>query len=175
MTYGETMHIKDSFLKVISFKKWLCFSKTAYQFGAFRKWLFIGTTFAELMNALFILGFSGAFILSILFDDPNILALTSYTEFKNIGINYWCIFFIIGLTQLVSMFVPSIRASKVSGLTLLLSAAIWAFIAGTFKSSGAGFITTAPIIYILWATGVALAGYERVTISKKQERVLHKG
>jgi len=172
------MDIKKSLFNLIRFKKWLCeashIKKTAHHITLFRRWLFIGTTFAELLNAIFIIGFSSIFIYNILVKQGSIFELASYTDFVSIELWQWVLFLILGLTQLVSMFVPSIRASKVSGLCLVLSAAIWAFMAGTFISSRHGTLTTAPVIYLTWAAGIALAGYERISAGKKREKVLNK-
>lgn len=169
----------EKWVEVVSnYRNWLCkisnLKKTIERLSVFRRWLFIGTTFAELMNALFIIGFSGVFIYNIVAEQGSIFELSSYRDFVGIDVWHWFLFLILGLTQGVSMFVPSIRASKTSGLCLILSAAIWAFLAGTFISSRDGLLTTAPLIYFCWAAGIAFAGYERVTTGKKKEKVLNK-
>lgn len=172
------MQVKNSLIRLLRFRKWLCgvssINKTAHSIYIFRKWLFIGTTFAELVNSLFIIGFSGAMIANIVLNDSSIFELGSYRDFQAIGLGWWIAFLCLGVLQGLSMYVPSIRASKISGLCLVLSSAIWAFLAGTFISSKDGLITTAPLVYLTWAIGTALSGYERINTGKKKEKALIK-
>lgn len=157
--------------KFIRFKEWICMIDS---FKKLRRWLFIGTTFAEVFNAIFILGFSLLLIYNITVKSGEIFQLTGYKMFETFSIWTWVGFFALGFLQILAMLIPSVRASKASGLCLLLSGAIWAFIAGKFMGGVDSILTTAPLIYMSWAIGVSIAGYERITTGKKIEKLLNK-
>lgn len=158
----------DTFIR---FRKWLSMLDG---FKRLRRWLFIGTTFAELFNAIFILGFSLLLIYNITVKSGEIFQLTGYKMFEPFSIWNWFGFLALGFLQLMAMLIPSVRASKASGMCLLLSGAIWAFIAGKFMGGVDSILTTAPIVYMTWAIGVSIAGYERITAGKKLEKFLNK-
>ena len=137
-----------------------------------RVWLFLyATRVIEFVNALFIIGFSLAFVSDFADGIVNMYSLKSYKDFSSMGLGAWLIFMFFGVAQLAAMGLPSLRSTKASALILMTSGAIWALIAGAFITSHQGFITTAPYVYGVWSVATCCAGYELISASKRYERL----
>lgn len=149
---------------------------TVLQMSRFRTWLFLyATRIVEFVNGCFIIGFSLVFIFDILLGSSRLYEMGSYSDFQNANGLFWVLFLMLGLAQFAAMTFYSIRSNKASGLILIVSATVWAIIAGTFFSSRGGVVTTGPVIYGIWALMTLMAGYELLSVNKKIEGAVNKG
>lgn len=168
------MDIKRTLLKMFLFNKWLCKSesarKTSKSFIRLKRYLAISITFAELVNAIFILGFSIVFIYNKSVSADGI-ALPSYRVFDEVSIWWFIAFLALGFIQLISMLVPSLRAVKSSGLCMIVSSLAWGVITGAYYASQNGMITPATIIIGTWAAAVFFAGNKIIKRAIIKERV----
>lgn len=171
------MDIKQTLLRMLLFNKWLCRSesaqKTSKLFAKLKHYLAISITFAELVNATFMIGFSAVFIYNKTFGAQG-LGLPSYTVFNQVSVWYFVAFFALGFLQLISMLVPSLRAVKSSGLCMIASSLIWGVVTGAYYASQHGMVTPATIIIGTWAIAVFLMGNKIIKRAILKERVIIK-
>lgn len=173
------MDIKQTLLKMFLFNKWLCRSESARNTSKLliklKRYLAISITFAELVNAIFILSFSAVFIYNKSISDDG-MTLPSYRVFDEVSIWWFIAFLTLGFMQVISMLVPSLRAVKSSGLCMIASSLSWGVITGAYYASQNGMITPATAIIGTWSAAMFFMGNkiikrailkERVTINKE--------
>ncbi len=169
------MDIKQTILRMFAFNRWLCKSesmqKTSKNLSKFRRYLAMSITFAEFVNFLFITGFSLVFIY-IKVIGPGVTALQSYQVFDGISVWYFVAFLILGVLQLISMLIPSLRASKASGLCMIASSVAWGIVGCAFYASQFNMITSATVFTGIWSGAVFFAGTKRVNRAIIKERVI---
>ena len=155
------MDIKEALLKMFLFNKWLCKSesaiKTSRMIAGFKRYLAISISFAELINSLFIQGFSLVFICNRVFKTGG-LGMPSYRVFDAVSVWWFVGFFVLGVLQMVAMLVPSLRAVKASGLCQIASSLAWAVITGIYYAAQHGMITPASIVFGIWAAAMFFTG-----------------
>lgn len=168
------MDIKQTIMRMLLFNRWLCKSesarKTSYLIAKLKRYLAISITFAELINAVFIIGFSTVFIYKKALTGGG-LNLPSYTVFNQVSIWYFFAFFGLGLLQIASMLIPSLRAVKSSGLCMIASSLVWGVVTGAYYASQNGMVTPATIIIGTWAVAVFFMGNKIIKRAMLKERV----
>ena len=168
------MDIKQTLLKMVLFNKWLCRSeparKTSKSLIKLKHYLAISITFAELINASNIIGFSLIFIYNKTFSTEG-LSLPSYRVFDEVSVSWFIAFFVLGVLQLISMLVPSLRAVKASGLCMIASSLSWGVITGAYYASQNGMITPATVIIGTWAAAMFFMGNKIIKRAILKERV----
>lgn len=130
-------------------------------------WLFDEITRPiEVLSSIGMIMFSTVFLIY----NAELIKLPSYAPFKYVAPpQLWLIFIAIGLVQVLATIITSIKANKVSGYFLMLSGAVWGWIAITFSMGDLGIITTAPSTYWLLAIFCSLAGKRLLDKNKKDE------
>lgn len=129
-------------------------------------WLFDkGTRVVEVLNSLFLIGFSYTFIN----DFDGILTLPSYKAFAIASNPYWWVgMFVLGVVQFVALIKTSLRSNQASGVILISSAWVWGMVAGTFIASLPP-LTSAPIVYSIFSLMCATAGLYLLKTNKVEE------
>ena len=172
------MDIKQTVIRMFAFNKWLCRSesarKTSKSLIKLKRYLAISITFAELVNAIFIIGFSLVFIYNKIFVVDG-MALPSYKVFDAVSIWWFVAFLVLGAAQLASMLIASLRAVKASGLCMIASSASWGVITGAYYASQYGMITPATIIIGSWSVAVFFMGNKIIKRAILKEQVTNKG
>lgn len=155
------MDIREALLKMFLFNKWLCRSesarKTSKIIARFKRYLAISISFAEVINALFIISFSLVFICNRVFKTGG-LGMPSYKVFDAVSVWWFVAFLVLGILQLVAMLVPSLRAVKASGLCQIASSLAWGVICGAYYAAQNGMITPATVIFSIWAAAMFFTG-----------------
>lgn len=168
------MYIKQTLLKMFLFNKWLCGSESARKTSKLliklKRYLAISITFAELINASNVIGFSLIFIYNKTFSDDG-MALPSYRVFDEVSIWWFIAFLTLGFMQVISMLVPSLRAAKASGLCQIASSLAWGVITGAYYASQNGMITPATVIIGTWAAAMFFTGNKIIKRAILKERV----
>ena len=171
------MDIKQIVLRTLAFNNWLCKSeslqKTSKNFSELRRYLAMTITFAEFVNFAYITGFSLVFIYFKIIGDGK-TALQSYAVFDDISVWWFIAFLTLGILQLISMLIPTLRASKASGLCMIASSAAWGVVMGAFYASQLYMITSATIFTGVWAVAIFFAGNKRIKSAIIKERAINK-
>lgn len=171
------MDIKQTLLKMFLFNKWLCNSgsaiKTSRKLVKLKRYLAISITFAEVINALFILTFSLVFICNKAFGTGG-LAMPSYRVFDSVSIWWFVGFFVLGVLQVIAMLVPSLRAVKASGLCQIASSLAWGVITGAYYAAQHGMITPATVVFGIWSAAMFFTGNKIIKRAILKERVTTK-
>ena len=130
------------------------------------RWLFDkGTRVVEVLNSLFLIGFSFTFIN----DFDGILTLPSYRAFAIASSTYWWVgMFALGVVQFMALIKTSLQSNQASGIILISSAWVWAMVAGTFIASLPP-LTPAPITYSIFTLMCATAGLYLLKLNKVEE------
>ena len=111
------------------------------------------------------------FSLNLLLNNTELLKLPSYSSFKYVTPpELWIIFILISICQFFATAIPTIKANKSSGYFLMVSGAVWAWIAITFTMANTTVITTAPQMYWVLAIFCSLAGKRLLDKNKEIER-----
>ena len=110
------------------------------------------------------------FSLNLLLNNTELLKLPSYSSFKYVAPpELWIIFILISICQFFATAIPTIKANKSSGYCLMVSGAVWGWIAITFTMADTGVLTTAPVTYWVLAIFCSLAGKRLLDKNKKYE------
>ena len=128
--------------------------------------------FDELTRPIEMLSSVSMFLFScnLLLNNAELLKLSSYSSFKYVTPpELWIIFILISICQFFATAIPTIKANKSSGYCLMVSGAVWAWIAITFTMADTGIITTAPLMYWVLAIFCSLAGKRLLDKNKKYE------
>ena len=91
--------------------------------------------FDELTRPIEMLSSVSMFLFScnLLLNNTELLKLPSYSSFKYVTPpELWIIFILISICQFFATAIPTIKANKSSGYCLMVSGAVWAWIAITF-------------------------------------------
>lgn len=169
------MDVKQTLLKMFLFNKWLCRSESARNTSKMlvklKRYLAISITFAELMNTVFIIGFSLVLIYNKSFNTEGML-LPSYRVFDQVSVWWFIAFLALGFAQIVSMLVPSLRAVKASGLCMIGSSLSWGVITAAYYASQNGMITPATVIIGSWSAAMFFMGNKIIKRAILKERVI---
>lgn len=172
------MDIKQTVLRMFAFNKWLCRSesmqKTSKSFHKLRQYFALTVTFAEFVNFLFISGFSLVFI-HVKTIGKGATSLQSYAVFDHVSVWWFVAFLSLGLMQLIAMLIPSLRASKASGLCMVASSLAWGVVGGAFYASQFAMITSATVFTGVWASATFFAGNTGIKRAIIKEQVINKG
>ena len=128
--------------------------------------------FDELTRPIEMLSSISMFLFSfnLLLNNTELLKLDSYSSFRYVTPpELWIIFIQISICQFLATAIPTIKANKSSGYCLMVSGAVWGWIAITFTMADTGIITTAPVTYWVLAIFCSLAGKRLLDKNKKYE------
>ena len=171
------MDIKQTLLKMFLFNKWLCRSEsarnTSKRLAKLKRYLAISITFAELMNAIFTIGFSLIFVYNKIFNTEG-LNLPSYKVFNEVSVSWFIAFFVLGVFQIIAMLTPSLRAVKASGLCMIASSLSWGVITGAYYAAQHGMITPATVVFGTWSVAVFFMGNKIIKRAILKEQVTTK-
>lgn len=169
------MDIKQTIMRMLLFNKWLCKSesakRTSNSLAKLKRYLAISITFAELVNAVFMIGFSLVFIYHKTLNAAG-LDLPSYEVFNQISVWYFVAFLALGVLQVASMLIPSLRAVKSSGLCMIASSVVWGVVTAAYYESQNGMVTPAIVIIGFWAIAVFFMGNKIIKRAMLKERVV---
>jgi hypothetical protein len=131
------------------------------------EWLFDELTRPiEILSSVSMLLFS----INLLLNNTELLKLPSYSSFKYVTPpELWLIFILISICQFFATAIPTIKANKSSGYFLMVSGAVWAWIAITFTMADTVVLTTAPQMYWVLAIFCSLAGKRLLDKNKELE------
>ena len=128
--------------------------------------------FDELTRPIEMLSSVSMFLFSfnLLLNNTELLKLPSYSSFRYVTPpELWIIFILISICQFFATAIPTIKANKSSGYCLMVSGAVWGWIAITFTMADTGILTTAPVTYWVLAIFCSLAGKRLLDKNKKYE------
>ncbi len=128
--------------------------------------------FDELTRPIEMLSSVSMFLFScnLLLNNTELLKLSSYSSFKYVTPpELWVIFILISICQFFATAIPTIKANKSSGYCLMVSGAVWAWIAITFAMADTVVMTTAPQMYWVLAIFCSLAGKRLLDKNKELE------
>ena len=112
------------------------------------------TSCMEYFNSFSLMGFALVFFTNYDF----LMGLPSYRNFNYMSpAIMWLILFGLGISQFIATTKLSIKATRLSGIILMVSAIVWAIIANTFNAFYDS-LTTATYIYGLISTFCTISG-----------------
>ena len=128
--------------------------------------------FDELTRPIEMLSSISMFLFScnLLLNNTELLKLPFYSSFKYVTPpELWIIFIILSIFQFFATAIPTIKANKSSGYCLMVSGAVWGWIAITFTMADTVVMTTAPVTYWVLAIFCSLAGKRLLDKNKELE------
>ena len=131
------------------------------------EWLFDELTRPiEMLSSVSMLLFSCIMLLN----NTELLKIPFYSSFKYVTPpELWIIFILLSIFQFFATAIPTIKANKSSGYCLMVSGAVWAWIAITFAMADTVVMTTAPQMYWVLAIFCSLAGKRLLDKNKELE------
>lgn len=128
--------------------------------------------FDELTRPIEMLSSISMFLFSfnLLLNNTELLKLSAYSSFRYVTPpELWIIFILISICQFFATAIPTIKANKSSGYCLMVSGAVWGWIAITFTMADTIVMTTAPQMYWVLAIFCSLAGKRLLDKNKEIE------
>lgn len=133
-------------------------------------WLFLyAVRTIAVINSVFLIIISSAFLVSVIKGSPNFYDLKVYAHFKYFGTWGWVGMIFIAFLQFASVVCTSQRGYKAASMMLFLSSLFWGVVSATAISTKTVMEYSAPYMYGVWAIMVCLAGVKMLLLSRQLE------